>query len=404
MSRRGPVLALGALLLALPSGGQAGQERTPCQKLSAKHDLAPAKRVKLVEQDHGDITVLKGCVLPAGRLFTVASRSANGDSTNDFELRQVTGHQVVLNIDFATLASKLHATDVFDLKRGRRYSIASRCTQTEPGQCGEAPDETALRVRVNSSGQAAAILSTKTSDIVTVVGYSPRGNRKVLDSGTRDEIPVSSLEVEGHVASWTHGGAGMSARLPNVTECQKLNAKPPKDLAGARKVKLVERENTDGGKDLVGCVLPDGKVSVVASSAKKAALDRGYKILQVAGHEVLVRGEATNQYGRGVSTYVYDLRRAKSYNLAESCFNEHGAACAQTYAKRAFANAQGQSAAIVRTDGSDQLQVIGFKSTGASKVLDSGTRAQIPASSLSLEGHVVRWTHSGAPRSATLSG
>jgi hypothetical protein len=48
--------------------------------------------------------------------------------------------------------------------------------------------------------------------------------------------------------------------------------------------------------------------------------------------------------------------------------------------------------------------VVGFKSTGAGKVLDSGTAAEIPASSLSLDGHVVRWTHSGVPKSATLSG
>jgi hypothetical protein len=48
--------------------------------------------------------------------------------------------------------------------------------------------------------------------------------------------------------------------------------------------------------------------------------------------------------------------------------------------------------------------VIGFASTGESRVLDTGSSGQIPASSLSLEGHVVRWTHSGVDKHATLSG
>jgi hypothetical protein len=405
MRRRGSLLALGALLLAIPSGAQSGQERTPCEKLSPKHDLAPAKRVKLVElTDDDNDTALEGCVLPAGRLFVVASRYVGSKSAGDYELRQVEGHQVVVNIDFTTQSSRLHATDAFDLKTGRRYSIAARCHQTEPGSCGNGPnDETARRVRLNSSGQAAAVIATTGSDLVTVMGYSPRGNRKVLDTGTRDEIPASSLQVEGHVASWTHNGARRSARLPRVTDCQRLKAKD--DLAPARRVKLVERENSDGGTDLIGCVLPDGKVGVVASSAKQVGLKRKYRILQVVGHEVLIRGDVINQYGHGVSTYVYDVKRAKSYNVAETCFDDQGMACEpQTHAEAAFVNAQGQAAAIVRAEGSGVVRVIGFKSTGASKVLDSGAPTEIPASSLSLEGHVVRWTHSGAPKSATLSG
>jgi hypothetical protein len=382
---------LAAALLSLPSAAHSAQERSACQKLSAKHDLAPAERVKLVEtKNDGGSTTLKGCILPAGRIRIVASRY-HGPPSGDYEIRQVAGHQVLLDDHFATGSSTNDSTDVFDIKRGARYSVASSSS-----------GETAKRALINSGGQAVALVRGKGSDIVSVEGFSPRGNRVVLDEGTAGEIPASSLKLDGHVASWKHNGARKSARLPGVSGCQKLRAKD--DLAPARRAKLVERANADGGKDLVGCVLPAGKVSVVASSAKRPALERTYQILQAVGHEVLVRGQVTNQYGRGVSTYVYDVKRARSYNVAESCFDEHGAACDQTYARRAFVNAQGQAAAIVRTDGSTEREVVGFKSTGAAKVLDTGTAAEIPASSLSLDGHVVRWTHSGAPKSATLSG
>jgi hypothetical protein len=408
MRRRGAITALAAALVALASGAHAAdQEHTQCQKLSPKHDLAPAKRVKLVEQkrSNGDARLV-GCILPAGKLVIAASRYDDGDVHGDYELRQVAGHHVLIDGSLEGDFGTNHFTYVMDLRYGNQYTVASRCQAVEPGWCGSKnPKETAERALVNSSGQAAAVVRSESSDLVTVEGFSRRGTRVVLDSGTRSEIPASSLDLDGHVASWRNSGALKSARLPGVSKCQKLDARPPKDLApGTRRAKLVERENADGGTDVVGCVLPAGKVSLVASSTKEPGSERGYQILQVVGHEVLVRGELINQYGHGVSTYVYDLKQARSYNVAESCFDPQGAACDQTYAKRAFVNAQGQAAAIVRTDGSSERQVIGFKSTGAGTVLDTGTRAEIPASSLSLEGHVVRWTHSGVPKSATLSG
>jgi hypothetical protein len=392
MARRGAIAALGVLLLlvvAVPSGAPAAESK--CERLDASHDLAPAKRVKLVERKNGDGGKdLIGCVLPRGKVRTLASSSDQGTTIERYELLQVAGHHVLIHFSDASQYGGGESTYVYDVKRGKHYDVAST------------PKTKAKRALVNSSGQAVALVTTKSSDLVTVEGFSPRGNRVVLDQGTRSAIPASSLKLDGHVAGWKHNGVGKSARLPGDSECQKLKAKD--DLAGARKVKLVERGNDDGGTDLVGCVLPAGKVSVVASRSKLSGQERQYDLLQVDGHQVLVRGKLINPYGTGVSTYVFDLKRARSYTLAESCFDEHGAACDQTYARRAFVNAQGQAAVLVRTDGKSKRQLLGFKSTGASQVLDTGTAAQIPASSLSLEGHVVHWTHSGAPRSATLSG
>ena len=48
----------------------------------------------------------------------------------------------------------------------------------------------------------------------------------------------------------------------------------------------------------------------------------------------------------------------------------------------------------------DTVQIVGFGSGGARRLLDGGPQAQIPSASLRLEGHTVRWLDAGAPRSA----
>ncbi len=48
----------------------------------------------------------------------------------------------------------------------------------------------------------------------------------------------------------------------------------------------------------------------------------------------------------------------------------------------------------------DTVQIVGFGSGGAQRLLDSGSQEQIPAASLRLEGDTVRWLDAGVPRSA----
>src|SRR4051812_25435768 len=107
MRRRGPILALGAVLLAvLPGGAQAAQSK--CQKLDASHDLAPAKRVKLVERRNDDGGKnLVGCVLPRGKVTTLASSGTQEDSVDSYRLRQVAGHHVLFDETFE--GNGLHA-------------------------------------------------------------------------------------------------------------------------------------------------------------------------------------------------------------------------------------------------------------------------------------------------------
>src|SRR4051794_29622247 len=168
MRRRGAILALGVALLAFaPASAEA---KTQCQKLNAKHDLAPAGKVKLVRRDNGDAggNDLVGCVLPAGKLVVAAFSGAEGSGGGAYDLRQVAGHHVLVHQSDSTPSAYDDYTQVVDLKTGRRYKVAFSCFDTAP--CNG--NTTAKRALINSSGQAVAIVHRHGSDLVSVEGFS----------------------------------------------------------------------------------------------------------------------------------------------------------------------------------------------------------------------------------------
>jgi hypothetical protein len=196
--------------------------------------------------------------------------------------------------------------------------------------------------------------------------------------------------------------AGADAKPKQRSACQRLKAKH--DLAPAHRVKLVRRDNQDGGTDLLGCVLPKGKVRLVASSSDYYTSTDDYTVQQVKGAIVLVDASTSNQYVTAGGTSVFNIRTGKGYDIASHCY---GFACGPPpgdSATHAFVNAKGQAAAAIAAEGSDTVTIAGFSSKGKRVDLDSGTKAEIPASSLALDGHTVTWTHSGQPMSAELSG
>ena len=183
--------------------------------------------------------------------------------------------------------------------------------------------------------------------------------------------------------------------------CRSLRGR---DLAPARRVRLVRRKTADG-TDLLGCVLPRGRVHRIASSQDLFTTVYGYELRQVAGAIALVAYSYGSQYGESSSTSVWNLRTGRSYAIATHCsmLGDPGTCRpGDATAVAAFINRRGQAAAAIVPYMAQITTIAGFSSRGARSNLDSGPSAELPASSLRLAGSTATWTHSGAERSANL--
>jgi hypothetical protein len=223
-------------------------------------------------------------------------------------------------------------------------------------------------------------------------------------------IGVLTAMCAGCIADAAAVAAG-PRRPSRRSACQRLRGK---DLAPARNVKLAKRPNADSGRDLVGCVLPRGRVRTVASSADFYTTTEGFSLEQVAGATVLVATSSNSQYTSTSSLFVFDLRSGRSYSIAHD--NEplgSGPDPGSTRAIAAFVNTAGQAVADLSAADSGppggppfsgEAKIVGFSSRGRTTTLDTGTGDQMPARSLRLKGRTASWTHGGQPRSAQLSG
>jgi hypothetical protein len=186
------------------------------------------------------------------------------------------------------------------------------------------------------------------------------------------------------------------------SSCSRLRGK---DLAPAGNVKLVRRRNQDNGTDLLGCELPRGRVRTLASSSRFDTTTETYTIAQVSGAIVLLASSYDSQYASGRGTSVFDIRTGKQYPIASSCYQLGVGQCSGQNATAAAAmiNARAQAAAAIVRAGTQITTIAVFSSRGKRQDLDFGPSIEVPASSLALKGSTVSWTHSGEPRSATLS-
>jgi hypothetical protein len=129
--------------------------------------------------------------------------------------------------------------------------------------------------------------------------------------------------------------------------CKRL--KGGRDLAPSRKVKLIRRRNGEGGTNLWGCVLPRGKVRLVASSTESDVDTSDYTVREVKGSAVLLDASNGNQYGGGSDTRVFRIRSGREYVIASSCRAILIGYCSPTVedtsATRALVNRKGQAAA-----------------------------------------------------------
>lgn len=115
--------------------------------------------------------------------------------------------------------------------------------------------------------------------------------------------PLFGRERRGHLVQPEGLDLAQAARRRR-SACKRLRGR---DLAPARRVKLVRRRNEDDGTDLLGCVLPRGRVHLVASSADLETSQSSYRLRRVAGAIVLVDSSESSQYGGGERTFVKSL-------------------------------------------------------------------------------------------------
>jgi hypothetical protein len=201
-----------AVAPAAAIGTATARSPSPCQRLKGR-DVAPARFVKLVEQRSG---ALVGCVLPRGPVRRVASNGRDGDAHHrGYVIRQVVGRVVLVERTFASDEASSIATEVHDLRSGRRYTIGERCVIKAAFPCSEAGVESVPAAYVTAGARAVALMIDDGwgASGAAVVAFGSRGTRRLLDSGPADAFPPAALRLTGQIASWTNAGVPRGASL-----------------------------------------------------------------------------------------------------------------------------------------------------------------------------------------------
>ena len=199
-------------------------------------------------------------------------------------------------------------------------------------------------------------------------------------------------------------GLALLAPAASARRCSQLR---DVDLAPAKAAVVAEIPDSEGGTDLVSCILPRGAVHTMASRLDEDVDTSDYSIRHIRGEKVMYASSNGSQYGGGSATVVEDVRSERTYTIVSQCYEVLGGFCpgppgAQVLVAASRLNAMGQSAVLLRS--SSSITVEGFSTQGARSELDSGTTDEIPVGSLRLHGSTVSWTHAGERRGFTLSG
>jgi hypothetical protein len=184
-----------------------------------------------------------------------------------------------------------------------------------------------------------------------------------------------------------------------------------KRLVSSRAVKVIERATESRGT-VYTCVPPNGRVRVAGYAYNAVAdgeshLSYGYavKLLAVAGTWVAISYTSTIDFhGSEEVDKTFNAANGRSYRFFETGIPEgqgfEGIGPISGEVEHIQLGRSGQIAFALLEE--RRTQIIGIEPSGARRVLDSAPGAQISVSSLTLEGHTVRWLDAGEPRSATL--
>jgi hypothetical protein len=175
-----------------------------------------------------------------------------------------------------------------------------------------------------------------------------------------------------------------------------------KHLLSSPAIKLVE--HTEEARGVVyACVRPRGRVHLLGvASDDTISSAYGVTVLAHAGKWLAL--DFRNQIGAHSFEEIGKACQAAS-GRCYRFFAEGGPEPSleaevpqlRFWLQRTVINNSGQLALALANY--DTVQIVGFGSGGARRLLDSGPQTQIPSASLQLEGHTVRWLDAGALRS-----
>jgi hypothetical protein len=198
------------------------------------------------------------------------------------------------------------------------------------------------------------------------------------------------------LASASAASASDSVRPRHMSSCQRLTGH---DLAPARTVKLVRQYG-----QLVACVLPRGRVRLIAESDDIPTKSyTAFKLRAVKGGFVMFDESFNNAYIDGERTIVYRVRTGHRYAIAINFRGDASGPSEHFQAPVALIDARGHSvAAIVSTKPYEpDITIARFGTTGARQILDEGSRDAISARSLTQTADGgVSWVHSGVVQTA----
>lgn len=176
-----------------------------------------------------------------------------------------------------------------------------------------------------------------------------------------------------------------------------------KRLPSSHAIKLVE--HTEDARGVVyACVRPRGRVHLLGVASDDTS-SSAYEVTVPATAGMWLALDFRNQIGSHTFEEIGKACEAASgrcYRFFAEGFPEPSLEAEVPQLRyslqRIVLNRFGQLALALANY--DTVQIVGFGSGGARRLLDSGPQAQIPAASLRLEGHTVRWLDAGARRSA----
>ncbi len=176
-------------------------------------------------------------------------------------------------------------------------------------------------------------------------------------------------------------------------------------LLSTRAVKVVEQRAGESGAYVFTCVPREGQVHL-AGSAHDATVSGLYSISVIAHAGSWIALDFVSRVDPDSSEEiekVCDARSGRSYRFFEAGVLEvpgFESREGESTIERLALNRFGQLALVLSQGAA--VRIVAYGPSGVSRTLDTGSPAQIPPSSMKLDGHTVSWTDAGVARSATL--